>query len=100
MTNGGFKVTEIHWRDRFGTLMWIEPMNLSRLFGRGDVISEKGNGYVVMRVAVADHIQHINLTSVSLHTQADVDRIMAEWQARKQKEELDILTNGKTNAGS
>jgi hypothetical protein len=85
-----YEITEIHWRDKFGTLMWIEPMVFSRLFGRGDVITEKRHAYHVLRVAIADHVQHINLNVISMHTAKDAKAVLDSWQARlalqKQKE--------------
>lgn len=55
-----FHITEIHYRDYFGRLLWIESMVLRRLFGPGDEVINDSKKYTVRRVAVADNIQHVN----------------------------------------
>jgi hypothetical protein len=59
-------IKENHFRDMVGTLLWKEPMQLSRLYGKGDIITDKGVTYTVFRVAVADEVQHINIIKTRL----------------------------------
>ncbi len=54
-------ITEIHFRDIYGKLLWKEPMILSRLFAIGDEIVENRQDYVVRRIAVASTIEHVNI---------------------------------------
>ncbi len=49
--------------DRNGeTLLWEEPMYLSRLYKKGDLVIEKGITYTVRRVAIAKGVQIVNFT--------------------------------------
>jgi hypothetical protein len=57
-----YRVAKIHYRDLYGALLWEEPMVFRRLYATGDVIVHDGGTYIVRRVALADDIQHINMT--------------------------------------
>ena len=59
-----YNVEWIHYRDVYGHLLFKEPMIFNRLFGVGDDIVEDSEKYIVMRVAVADNVQHINVRKV------------------------------------
>lgn len=54
-------VKQCDYRDMAGKLLWSEPMRFSRLDGIGDTLIHESVEYRVKRVAVADHVQHVNL---------------------------------------
>lgn len=58
---GEYKITEIHYRDIYGNLLWKEKMIFSHLHAVGETIVENYILYRVRRVAVADDIQHVNI---------------------------------------
>jgi len=57
----GYHITEIHYRDIYGSLLWKDKMIFSRLHGVGEEMVEKSVHYIVKRVAVADDVQHVNI---------------------------------------
>ena len=56
-----YKITEIHYRDIYGKLLWKTEMVFSRLHGVGETLVWDYQEYTVHRVAVVDNIQHVNL---------------------------------------
>ena len=59
-----YNIDTIYYRDICGNLLFQSPMIFKRLHGIGEEIVEKGIGYVVKRVCVADNIQHVNITKI------------------------------------
>ena len=53
-------ITETHYRDYNGKLLWKEKMIFSRLHAVGEEMVSDGIEYKVRRVAVADNIEHVN----------------------------------------
>ncbi len=56
------KINRIHYRDATGKLLWSEPMRFKRLWDVGAVLMENYRHYRVLRVALANDVQHVNLT--------------------------------------
>jgi hypothetical protein len=54
-------VNTTHFRDARGALLWIDPLVMARLHGVGDVIVHNSTCYMVMRVALAAGVQHVNV---------------------------------------
>jgi len=54
------EVTETHYRDYNGKLLWKEKMVFSRLHAVGEEMIVDGVEYKVRRIAVADNVQHVN----------------------------------------
>jgi len=61
MAAAGYHLTEIHYRDLYGHLLWRTPMLFKRLHGLGEELMWAGQRWMVRRVAVADQVQHVNL---------------------------------------
>ena len=59
-------VTRCDYRDLHGKLIWTEPMVMARMDAIGDVIIHERVHYRVMRVALADEVQHVNLYRVGI----------------------------------
>lgn len=60
MKNKEFNITEIHYRDYYGKLLWKDKMIFSRLHAPGEELINDSVLYIIRRVAVADNIQHVN----------------------------------------
>jgi hypothetical protein len=64
-----YDVTQTHFRDLYGRLLWTEPLQEEyRLYELEEVIlnrsSEGPKEFLVKRVALAENIQHVNLEPV------------------------------------
>lgn len=57
-------IKEIHYRDMDGKLLFSEPMIFKRLYAVGQSLIEDSTEYEVMRVAIADGVQHVNVKKV------------------------------------
>ena len=58
---GNYKIDVIHYRDEFGNLLYKEPMIFKRLHGVDEEVVMNYVKYKVIRVAVADNVQHVNM---------------------------------------
>ena len=56
-----YNITEIHYRDIYGNLIWKDEIIFRSLWGIGNEIIHDYKRYIVRRVAVADNIQHVNI---------------------------------------
>lgn len=54
-------VTETHVRDMIGNLLWVEPHS-GHIYSPEESFGLDGSNYVVERVALVDHVQHINVS--------------------------------------
>ncbi len=61
---GKYKIDTIHYRDEFGHLLFEEPMIFKRLHGPDEELIMNYICYKVLRVAVADNIQHVNMRAL------------------------------------
>lgn len=59
-----YDVKRVHYRDRYGKLLWSEKMDTGRLYAVGQTFVVKSVEYEVLRVAVANDIQHVNVRKV------------------------------------
>jgi hypothetical protein len=58
-----YNIKEIHYRNIYGKLLWKEPMIFRRLYAVGQDFIENYKKFIVVRVAVADDVQHVNIRS-------------------------------------
>ena len=65
------EVTETHYRDYNGKLVWKEKMVFSRLHAVGEVMIVDSVEYKIRRVAVADNVQHVNFEILNSLTGKD-----------------------------
>jgi len=72
--HGHYNITDIHYRDMYGNLLWQEKMMFNRLFALDQDIFQDGVHYVVKRVAVADNVQHVNLWTVETSSKPEGDK--------------------------
>jgi len=81
----GYDITHHHMRDEFGALLWIEElMDEKRLYRVGDKPAHtfliEGTYveayYVVVREAIADNFQHVNLAVVEEDVVISSDKIL------------------------
>jgi hypothetical protein len=79
------KVLQTDYRDYSGNLLWSESMQFSRLHGVGEIMTEKGKTYRIRRVAVADHIQHVNLMAQELVGTVNIDDLLTAIRWRDEK---------------
>lgn len=61
MQQNAYHLTDIHYRDKFGALLWTAPMIFKRLHRKNEVFLHDYKPYKVLRVAVADNIVHVNI---------------------------------------
>ena len=54
-------VEKNRYYDRDGNFLWETPMIMSRIHAVGDWFIEDSKGYTVLRVAVADKIEYVNV---------------------------------------
>lgn len=57
-----YNIDLIQYRTQHGALIAEEPMIFKRLHGIGEIIFLNYIGYEVVGVAIADNIQHVNMT--------------------------------------
>jgi hypothetical protein len=57
----GYNITKIRYTDRYGALLWEEPMALSRLYAVGQDLTHEYVRYIVLRVAVDGETEVVNL---------------------------------------
>lgn len=60
-----YKIDTIHYRDKFGKLLYEEPMIFSSLHGVDETMVFNRTDYKVVRVAVVDNIQHVNMVEIT-----------------------------------
>jgi len=58
---GEYKIRKIHYRDIYGNLLWQVPMFFRRLYAVNQLFVKSYQEYRVIRVAVADDVQHVNV---------------------------------------
>lgn len=58
---GKYNIERIHYRDKFGKLLFDEPVIFKRLHGPDKEIVMNHIWYKIISVAVADNIQHVNM---------------------------------------
>ncbi len=56
-----YNISEIHYRDVYGRLLWKTDMIFRTLHAVGETLVWDNKSYIVERVAVADTVQHVNL---------------------------------------
>lgn len=59
-----YNITEVHYRDIYGKLIWKDNIVFRSLWGVGNELVHDSKNYIVRRVAVADEIQHVNIELV------------------------------------
>jgi len=63
----GYNITISHFRDIYGNLLWPEPLDEeNRLYEIGEVHTRGAGDFRIVRVAIADHIQHVNVEVVEI----------------------------------
>ncbi len=57
-----YHITHTHFRDIYGKLLWVEPLqDENRLYAPGEVFGLDEVKYRVVRLAVVDNTQHVNV---------------------------------------
>ena len=56
-----YHINETHYRDQYGNFLWKEFLFMSRLWSVGDIFCRDSKWYKILRVAVADDVQHVNI---------------------------------------
>ena len=60
-----YNIDTTHFRDMYGHLLWVSPLeNEFRLYRVGDTFVLDEKHFRVERVAVADSVQHVNLSAI------------------------------------
>lgn len=60
-----YNITETHFRDIYGHLLWASPLETEyRLYEIGETFLWDEVEYKIERMAVVDHIQHVNVSVV------------------------------------
>lgn len=54
-------ISEIHYRNMYGELLWKTEMDFSNLHAIGETVVWDSVVYIVRRVAIAGNFQHVNL---------------------------------------
>lgn len=62
MSSVKYDVEKTSYRDMHGDFLWEQPMNLSRMWGVGDIFAYDSKSYIVRRVALVDKVQYVNIT--------------------------------------
>lgn len=61
-----YNVTRIHYRDLYGKLLWKSDMVFKKLYGIGDIFIDNYIAYEVIRIAVVNNIQHVNIEKIGI----------------------------------
>ena len=59
-----YEIDTIHYRDKFGKLLYEELMIFSSLHGIDEIIVMNNIDYKVIHVAIADNIEHVNVVEI------------------------------------
>lgn len=57
-------IDKISYHDGDGRFLWEEPMVFTKLWGIGDMLVNKHIPYEVLRVAVANDVQYVNIRKI------------------------------------
>lgn len=60
-----YDIRETHYRDIYGRLLWVAPVTEDyRLHDIGEAFIEGEFAYKVERVALAENIEHVNISKI------------------------------------